>query len=211
MKKKYLETIVKHYESCLDAHGDTHLGVDWPKIEDVVKRDKVMLELLKFGKHSSKYVSLLDFGCGAGHLLQYIMDEKIDNIEYAGLDISEKFVNLCRSKFPSTTFYQLDILDQSVVLPEFDYVIMNGVFTEKREMSFQNMWEYFCSVLTRIFSFTKIGISFNVMSKAVQWEREDLFHVPTDLLIDFLTSKLSRNFIIRNDYGLYEYTTYLYK
>ncbi len=29
-------------------------------------------------------------------------------------------------------------------------------------------------------------------------------------LVNFLTRELSRHFIIRNDYGLYEYTTYLY-
>ena len=58
---------------------------------------------------------------------------------------------------------------------------------------------------------TSKGVAFNVMSKAVDWEREDLFHLPADLLIDFLTKKLTRNFIIRNDYGLYEYTTYIYK
>src|SRR5260221_3771151 len=28
--KKYL-AIVSHYESCLERHGDTHLGVDWPR------------------------------------------------------------------------------------------------------------------------------------------------------------------------------------
>lgn len=49
------------------------------------------------------------------------------------------------------------------------------------------------------------------MSKDVDWEREDLFHLSLDELSNFLTKEVSRNFIIRNDYGLYEYTTYLYK
>ena len=35
MKKPY-NNIITHYEECLEKHGDTHLGVDWPKIEDVV-------------------------------------------------------------------------------------------------------------------------------------------------------------------------------
>ena len=73
------------------------------------------------------------------------------------------------------------------------------------------MWDYFQRLVTLVFSSVEKGMAFNVMSKAVDWEREDLFHLSTDLLIDFLTKKLSRNFIIRNDYGLYEYTVYLYK
>jgi hypothetical protein len=49
------------------------------------------------------------------------------------------------------------------------------------------------------------------MSKHVDWEREDLFHLPFDRLTSFLTNRLSRHFVIRHDYGLYEYTTYVYK
>ncbi len=55
------------------------------------------------------------------------------------------------------------------------------------------------------------GVAFNVMSKDVDWEREDLFHLPLNVLSNFLTKEVTRDFIIRYDYGLYEYTTYLYK
>ena len=73
------------------------------------------------------------------------------------------------------------------------------------------MFEYFQKLIAATFAKANVGIAFNVMSKAVDWEREDLFHMPADLLIQFMAKKLSRNFIIRNDYGLYEYTVYLYK
>jgi SAM-dependent methyltransferase len=211
MNKNYLDTIVKHYEDCLQKHGDSHLGVDWPKIEDVNTRYKVMLDIIKFAEDSSERVSLLDFGCGTGHLLEYISKNKIEHIEYSGLDISEKFISISKQKFSYVDFYCVDILDNSVVLPDFDYVVMNGVFTEKRELNFDEMWEYFCKMLKRVFSLTIKGVAFNVISKAVDWERDDLFHVPLDLLADFLTKHLTRNFIIRNDYGLYEFTTYIMK
>ena len=68
--KKYLN-IVSHYESCLEQHGDTHLGVDWPKPEDVEKRYRVMLDVVKSEPQDRK-VTLLDFGCGAAHLNEYI-------------------------------------------------------------------------------------------------------------------------------------------
>jgi len=211
MSKNYLDTIVKHYESCLDKHGDSHLGVDWPKLEDVEKRYRVMLDVIRFSKPAEGPVSLLDFGCGAGHLLAHIRARNITDIHYAGLDVSEKFVDLCRRKFPDVPFYQADILDEKTELPQFDYIVMNGVFTEKRELSYEEMWEYFRRMVLKTFSYARSGIAFNVMSKAVDWEREDLFHLSADLLIGFMTKQLSRNFIIRNDYGLYEYTTYIYK
>jgi len=211
MSKSYIESIVRHYENCLETFGDNHLGVDWPKLEDVTKRYNVMIDIIKFSNGGNQNISLLDFGCGTAQLLQYLKDNQIYNIEYSGLDISEKFVLLSRQKFPENAIYHIDILDSKADLPSFDYIVMNGVFTEKRELSFEEMWDYFCKMISKVFLHAKKGIAFNVMSKAVEWEREDLFHVPTDLLIDFLTKNLTRNFIIRNDYGLYEYTTYIYK
>jgi len=62
-----------------------------------------------------------------------------------------------------------------------------------------------------LFLKTNRGIAFNVMTKHVDWEREDLFHLPFDLLASFLKSEISHNYIIRNDYGLFEYTIYLFK
>jgi hypothetical protein len=211
VSKKYLDTIVKHYEECLETHGDNHLGVDWPRIEDVRKRYRVMLDIIRISEMYGTDVELLDFGCGAAHLLEYVKDMEFRNIQYSGLDVSNKFISLCKGKFPDNKFYCLDILDESAVLPQFDFIIMNGVFTEKREMSFDEMWEYFKSMIIKVYSFARKGVAFNLMSKAVDWERDDLFHMPTDQLINFLTKKLTRNFIIRNDYGLFEFTTYIYK
>jgi SAM-dependent methyltransferase len=210
MNDKY-KLIAQHYEGCFDKHGDNHLGVDWPKEEDVNKRYGVMLDVIDFKKDKSDNVSLLDFGCGTAHLNQYIIANGLNYIQYSGLDISPKFVEASRAKFPHNNFYCLDILKNGNGLPAFDYVIMNGVFTEKRELTFDEMFSFFQLMLEKVFAITNKGISFNTMSKAVDWERDDLFHLPADLLIGFLTKKLTRNFIIRNDYGLFEYTTYIYK
>jgi len=88
---------------------------------------------------------------------------------------------------------------------------MNGVFTEKRGLSFDEMFSYFKELMKKVFSHAKIGIAFNVMSKHVDWERDDLFHLPFDTLASFLTREVSRNFVIRHDYRLYQYTTYVYR
>ena len=207
MKKNYTD-IVEHYENCLLEHGDNHLGVDWPNEDDAFIRYDVMLGLIR---NKDEKNSLLDFGCGTGHLLQHILDNEIENIYYSGLDISPLFVQKAKDKFPDANFYKIDILEENNVLTTFDYIIMNGVFTEKRSMSQEDMWDYFCKTITKVFAISNKGIAFNVMSKNVDWERDDLFHLSVDQLTKFLCEKLSRNFVIRNDYGLYEYTVYLLK
>jgi cyclopropane fatty-acyl-phospholipid synthase-like methyltransferase len=207
-EKRYLR-IVSHYESCLEKYGDTHLGVDWPNPQDADMRYQVMLEVIK--KKTEGNVSLLDFGCGASHLYEYILQKQLHHIEYNGLDLSEKFVRLSQGKFPHIRYYCLDILEDQGSLPDFDYIVMNGVFTEKCSLSFDEMLSYFKGLLRCLFEKAKRGIAFNVMSSHVDWEREDLFHLPLDTLAGFLTKELTRDFVIRNDYGLYEYTTYVYR
>lgn len=155
--------------------------------------------------------SMLDFGCGAAHLYDYMQRNKITSFDYTGLDISPDFIDLCQSKHPGVTFQCADVLVSPDLLPVTDYVVMNGIFTEKRELSFESMLEYMQTTLKLIFSKVRIGIAFNVMSKQVDWERDDLFHLPMDVLANFLCRDVTRQFIFRNDYGLYEYTTYVYK
>lgn len=211
MNKITYKDIVKHYESCLDKYGDSHLGVDWPNFEDLLKRYQVMIDIAKQQNDDKKAVSMLDFGCGTAMLKSFIDTNGLSHLTYYGLDLSEKFINVASSKFPDSKFYCGDILEDNLHLPRFDYVVMNGVFTERRELSEQEMWQYFELLIERVFNLTNIGIAFNLMSKNVDWERDDLFHVSLDKLTDFLTNKISRNFIIRNDYGLYEFTTYIFK
>jgi len=209
MKSRYKE-IVDHYEQCLEKHGDSHLGVDWPKEEDVDKRYGVMLDLVR-PVAEGQTVSLLDFGCGTAHLYGFMQRLGMAGISYAGLDISQKFVDVAQAKYPEQTFYCGDLLDDTFEMPTFDYVVMNGVFTEKRSLGEEEMWAYFMQLLQAVFAKAKKGIAFNVMSKNVDWERDDLFHVSLDRLTAFLCKHLSRHFVVRNDYGLYEYTVYVYK
>jgi SAM-dependent methyltransferase len=201
--------IAAHYEACLAEHGDTHLGVDWPNAADAELRHQIMLGVIR---PTGAPVRLLDVGCGASHLYDHMLREGVEGVTYAGLDISDPFVDLSRAKHPGNDYWSLDLLTDDVSqLPRFDYAVMNGVFTEKLELGFDEMLDFFTRMVTRVFSLVDKGIAFNVMSKHVDWERDDLFHLPFDTLAAFLTAEIGRDFVVRNDYGLYEYTTYVYR
>ena len=57
----------------------------------------------------------------------------------------------------------------------------------------------------------RIGVAFNVITKQVDWERDDVFHLPVDDLLTFLAHRVSRHVHIRHDYGPYEYKVYVYR
>ncbi|GAB2776582.1 SAM-dependent methyltransferase [Hymenobacter luteus] len=202
--------IVAQCESYLHTHGDNHLGVGWPNEADAHTRYGVMLDLLRDAGAAPARV--LDFGCGPAHFYQYLLDQKgADQVSYTGLDVSERYLQLARAKYPDVSFLALDVLREPENLPEYDYILMNGVLTQKCTVGFDDMWAYAQQLLLTVFAKARVGLAFNVMTKHVDWEREDLFHLPLDMLMAFLKKHLSRHVVIRHDYGLYEYTAYVYR
>lgn len=211
------KNIIKHYENCYKQYGDTPEGVDWTKPEQAPIRYEVMLDVIKFHNRESlsnekQQIRLLDFGCGLGHMYDYIKSNNIQYIKYCGLEVSDIFYNVMQNKYSEVELYKCNLLENSCNFSnDFDYVVMNGVFTEKRDLTYKEMFDYFGHLLSKVFAISKKGVAFNLMSKHVDWEKEYLFHVPFDELTSYLIKNITRNFIIRNDYGLYEYTVYLYK
>lgn len=200
--------IVDFCRRLLAEHGDTPTGMGWTP-GDAEVRYRVMLDVVRSG---SGPVTLLDFGCGAGHLLEHLRRNGRQDVEYHGLDVAPAAIELCRRKFPGTTFLELDVLAPGAPpLPRFDYVVLNGIFTYKGEIAHEAMLDYCRRLVRTVFAAADVGIAFNVMSKQVDWERDDLFHLPLDPLLDFLARELSRHVVVRQDYGLYEYTVYVYR
>ena len=207
--RKHLN-IVAACEDDLERHGDNYLGVGWTKSKQHADlRYRVMLDVIRGSQDEE--VTLLDFGCGASHLFEYMLEQGIACVRYSGLDLSPKFLALSRSKHPSVTYYELDVLEEPHRLPDFDYIILNGIFNYKGELSQEEMVAYCKELLRVVFPKARHAIAFNVMSTQVDWERDDLFHLSFDELASFLNSELSRHFVVRHDYGLYEYTTYVYR
>ena len=205
MKKFSYKDLKSHYEKCFFIHGDTFKGVDWPNPEDANLRYKIMLDV----QRNDLSGSILDIGCGLAHLYEYIQFHNLKN-NYIGLDISDVFIKHCKNKFPDVKFICADLI-KDPLLETFDYAILNGIFTEKLSASDAAMKSFFKKIIQTSFLCAKKGIAFNVMSTSVDWKRNDLFHVKKDWLSNWLSINLSRNFIFRCDYGLWEYTVYVYK
>lgn len=202
--------ILRHYEKCFDKHGASHRGMDWPNEEDLARRFKVMLEMQRWD--SSKPVSILDLGCGVGLLLDYIQARGLlDTFEYWGIDLSTKMVTKALERHPHQRFETRDILQEPLPPRCVDYVIMNGLLTEKVSLNQETMEAFARDVIKAAFAACRRGIAFNIMSSHVGWCRLDLFHWPLDRVASFLVENCSRSLVIRMDYGLYEYTVYVYR
>lgn len=201
--------ILDHYERCLAEHGPSHKGVDWPNAPDLATRFDVMLGVTRAGPVRP---SVLDLGCGPGLLLDHLrVTGREASLDYSGIDLSQAMIEAARLLWPQARFSRQDILDQSLPERSVDYVVMNGVLTEKQSLSEAAMTAYAERLIEAAFKLCRVGLAFNVMSAHVDWRRDDLFHWPFDALFAFLDERVTRHVVIRADYGLDEYTVYAYR
>jgi SAM-dependent methyltransferase len=200
--------IVEHYQRCFDRHGATHLGVDWPKLADVALRHEVMFGVCR----EASALSLLDLGCGYGEFVDFLARRgDLERIDYRGIDLSATMIDAARRLHPGRPFDVRDILREPLDAASIDYVIMNGVLTERVGLGEDEMAAFARDMVAAAYRACRKGIAFNVMSHHVDRKREDLFHWPFDEAAAFIKRECSRHLVFRADYGLYEYTAYVYR
>lgn len=204
--------LVEGVEALFAEHGDTHVGLGYPKADGFHDRYRTFLDVTRFGPDAGKGGTLLDVGCATGCVLDEIKASGRSDIQYRGVDLSPVMIDKAREKHPEADFILGDPFElTNIWSDEPDYVLLCGLFTWRRDMSNAEMTAYMAKFLRIAFDSCKRGVAFNVMSHHVDWQRDDLFHVPFDVMAAHLKAELSRNYIFRADYGLFEYTTYLYK
>tara|TARA_B100001057_G_scaffold493750_1_gene588912 strand:- start:6218 stop:6847 length:630 start_codon:yes stop_codon:yes gene_type:complete len=205
--RKSLPKIQKKYENDLKIYGQSHRGVGWPRKKDAIKRHEVMSKLIK-NKRSGN--SILDLGCGLSHFYKYLKLKKF-KIKYIGVDISSKMIAISKKRYPNNLYYFLDILKDHSKIPKVDYITINGLFTYKGNYSNKLMLKFVKNILKISASKAKIGISFNVFSESADWKDKKLFYLNLKTITDFICKHIGNKFIVNHDYGLYEYTIFIYK
>ena len=93
-------------------------SVGWSDKESQCERFRVIFSFIEDGS------SVLDFGCGLGHLNDFIKEINY-NIDYFGIDINPKYVMDAFQLYPDKKFFCCDIEE---IDDKFDYVIGSGVF-----------------------------------------------------------------------------------
>ena len=203
--------LVTHYERCLELYGATPKGVDWPNVPDLAVRYHTLLGLLDGAAPEPRPV-LLDLGCGPGLLLDYLRATgRLEMATYRGIDLSPAMVGAARARWPDRDISCRDVVKDPLPEQSVDYVVMNGVLTEKQTLSHEVMAGIAKQLIVAAFTAARVGIAFNVMSRHVDWQRPDLFHWGFDELSAFLCEHVSRHYAFRSDYGLYEYTAFVWR
>ena len=201
-----IERLGRFYGPALDAKEAIPEGVLWPNAPDLATRFEVLLQPAKFEKYSPENpVKLLDLGCGPGLLLDFLAENRLlDRVDYTGVDVLAATIERARSRWPRHRFELRDVRDNPFAIDQFDYCLICGAFTARFTNTYDQMHSLVQATLQAIWPSVTTGLGFNVMSKHVDWERDDLFHWPLDDITAFCKAKLSRHVSLRLDYGLWE-------
>jgi SAM-dependent methyltransferase len=208
-----LRAMVEAYGAGLARHGATPQGVFWPNAPDLAARLEMMLAPLKLVQRpAGSPLRLLDLGCGPALLLDYLAENGLlDKVDYLGIDLSAASVDLARARWPGYSFEQRDVRAQPFAAEVFDHCLCSGVFTGRFAVPRATFEAMARQTLRAVWPSIRRSLCFNVMSKHVDWERDDLFHWPLDDIMAFCKAELSRHVSMRLDYGLWETTVFVNK
>jgi SAM-dependent methyltransferase len=199
------------YSKTLDERGVTPEGVLWPNAADLANRYQILLGIRgPEPLRPDRAMRVLDLGCGPGFLLDYLDANKLlARVEYRGVDIVDAMIGHARSRWPDQVFELRDIRERPFAENAFDVCIACGVFTSRFGLGYRSMEVFVKETLKSAWPSVTKGLAFNVMSKHVDWERDDLFHWPLDNVMAFCKAELSRHVRFRLDYGLWEASVFV--
>ncbi|MBF9031658.1 methyltransferase [Rhodobacterales bacterium HKCCE3408] len=197
-----------HYRSAFNTYGQTPQGVDWGKdaADHVLRLDR-MLAVLEAGTPTIQ-PAILDVGAGYGSLLVRALERGIA-LDYCALDLCAPMIEAGRKSHPDAAWKVGDILDETGN-GQYDYVVCNGVLTQKLTATQAEMDAYLKAVVTRMFALARIGIAFNVMTTHVNFTAPNLYYRNPAELLAWAMSELSPRVRLDHAYPLFEYTLYLY-
>lgn len=202
--------LVKHYQSLLAEHGESSRSLQHFDNASQFRR----FELLTSHVDGSSF-TLLDVGCGLGHLLDYLKESGRAPSSYLGIDIVPEFIDLARKRhmgYPNADFRKQDIQTERLGAT-FDHVVICGIFNNV----LPDNWAFIFETLRKSFEVARSSLSFNLLSTYVDYQDPTLFYADPLRIFDFCKKNLSRKIDLQNSYLLkegsipYEYTVTVYR
>lgn len=184
------------YHASAKAYPNDYRGVKWISAESQFLRFKVLCEVADNIFKSS----ILDVGCGFGHLVDYLLSNQFEG-RYKGIDIVDQMVLDAKKRHPSFDFETNDI--DSILTESQDYILASGIFT------FSD-WKSMQIIIQKLFSCSSKAFAFNSLQLSCGAKEKEIFYADPIETLDFCKS-ITSNVILRQDYMPEDFTIYMYK
>lgn len=195
------------YKELLEKYKGTTMAVSSESLAHKKSRFKHITDIFE----SDDNISIHDVGMGLADMYTYIQENfPQKKITYSGSEILIEFVNEASQRFPNLSFYHRDLAEKPFD-DCYDYLLMSGVFHQRRENTIREWEEFAQNLIFNSFQMCKKGIAFNFISPFVDYYQTQVYYSNLPKIVNFINDKLSRFFVIKHNYALYEYTVYVYR
>jgi SAM-dependent methyltransferase len=202
------EALRVHYAEKFRIHGATSQGVDWgADTSRMLLRYRKMLQLLD--SPAVKKPSVLDVGCGFGGLYDYAASLGLE-IDYTGIDVAANMIEWASQHVAGGRFLQGSVLSHEFS-GRFDYVICNGILTQKLDAPGLEMDQFASALIRRMFALAERGVAFNVMTTKVNHFAPNLYYRNPAELLAWCLTEITPHVALDHSYPLYEFTVYLHR
>ena len=190
----------EQYNKLAKKHGNDVKALHWPSVERQEAPFQAFMRHVDFQDSS-----VMDIGCGFGDFFQFMKRHNID-IKYYGFDISEKLIDMGKSKYPEVA-NRLQVLDATnATLPQTDYAVISGTFNLKTT----DNWALITKTVANCFKSVNKAVLFNLISTYVDFQEPHLSYIAPEKI--FAYAKTLSPFVdIINNYNPYEYMVAIFK
>lgn len=215
------ESFRDHYAQAFSKYGATSKGVDWGDEGELQFRYEKFFAAAAIDPGERKdAVSFLDVGCGWGGFYKFLQGKEKDfEIDYTGIDIVPEMVEKAVEEFPAATFYNQDLFSFSGK-KSYDFVVCNGILTQKLSANIPEMERYANKMILRMFELCEKGIVFNHMSSKVNYMVDNLYYRNPLEVLSFCLAHLSPRVLLDHSFvstncpergRLFDYIVYVFK
>ena len=172
-----IDAIRAHYEPRIRPRREHFDILDWASAFSQEKRFEVLA-----GNMDLSGLALLDVGCGLGDLPAYLDRRGID-VDYTGVDISEKMIQAARRRHPDGRFICADVFGRRPFPDDsFDVVFCSGVFN----LSLGNNLDFAATAIDRFVRLARRVVMFNMLHKRAAGSDRTYFYFHPDEVLPLL-------------------------
>ena len=195
-----LTKIEQLYTGNLEKFGLDSKSVGWSTPGSQKLRFHKLLEVVD---DPGQPFTVNELGCGYGELFKYCEENRFQLARFNGYDISEKMLVAAKDYINSNkAFFYKD----ATITTQADYTITSGIFNVKFDNPHDSWDDFIKATLKNMFASSTKGISFNLLTKYVDFEAENLYYADPAVYFDFCKTELSPYVTLLHDYKLYEWT-----
>lgn len=200
-----LRPVERSYGFTVRKYGPVNKGVGWSNAEWQFHRFNIFAGMFAYEKTDALVIN--DLGCGYGAMFEaYANLPQLRNGRYIGYDINPDMLKHAKARIrdPRAKF-----LLTHRATEEADYSFVSGSYNIKMHADDADWLAFVTNSLFDLWSMTRTGLAFNMMSVHAPEKLETLYYADPELLLAFCKRRMSESARLHEGYSEKEWTIFV--